>query len=90
MPDRRIGVGEQHMVVKRSIMLDGKRTSISLEDPFFDGLKEIAADRSLTLSELVNEIRANRTTLNLSSSLRIFVLEHYRAGAKSALIGRRH
>ena len=88
MPDRRIG--EQHLIVKRSMMVQGKKTSISLEDPFFDGLKEIAANRSLTLSELINEISTTRTTTNLSSALRTFVLEHYRYVAKYMLIGRRH
>jgi len=66
-------------VVKRSIMLAGHKTSVSLEDPFWEGLKEIAKDQRKTLSDLVGSIDTNREHGNLSSALRLFVLNHYQA-----------
>jgi len=65
-------------VVKRSIMVAGHKTSVSLEDAFWNGLKEIVRERHMTLSELVGEIDAQRQLGNLSSALRLFVLDFYR------------
>jgi predicted DNA-binding ribbon-helix-helix protein len=65
-------------VLKRSIVISGHRTSVSLEDCFWSGLKEIARDRQLTLSALVSNIEADRPNVNLSSTLRMFVLNHFR------------
>jgi predicted DNA-binding ribbon-helix-helix protein len=64
--------------VKRSIVLDGHKTSISLEDPFWSGLKTIAQARQTTLSELVTEIDGARKQSNLSSAIRLFVLNYFR------------
>ena len=69
------------LVVKRSIHLRGRKTSVSLEDEFWNALKEIASDRNATLSELVSDIDAQRQHGNLSSTLRLFVLEYYRGKA---------
>jgi predicted DNA-binding ribbon-helix-helix protein len=66
-------------VVKRSIVLAGNKTSVSLEDAFWKGLKEIAGRRLLTLSDLVGTIDSQRQQGNLSSALRLFVLEFYRS-----------
>jgi predicted DNA-binding ribbon-helix-helix protein len=66
-------------VVKRSIVIAGHKTSVSLEDAFWRGLKEIASGRKLTLSEIVAAIDAGRAQGNLSSAIRLFVLDHYRA-----------
>jgi predicted DNA-binding ribbon-helix-helix protein len=66
-------------VVKRSIVIAGHKTSVSLEDAFWQGLKDIAAGRQLTLSELVASIDTGRHQGNLSSAIRLFVLDHYRA-----------
>ena len=66
-------------VLKRSIVLDGHKTSVSLEDAFWDGLKEIGRQRLLTLSELIGSIDAERQQGNLSSALRLYVLEFYRS-----------
>jgi predicted DNA-binding ribbon-helix-helix protein len=66
-------------VVKRSIVIAGHKTSVSLEDAFWKGLKEIALGRDLTLSEMVAAIDSVRAQGNLSSALRLFVLDHYRA-----------
>jgi predicted DNA-binding ribbon-helix-helix protein len=66
-------------VVKRSIVLRGHKTSVSLEDEFWKGLKEIAGKRLMTLSVLVDGIDVNRQQGNLSSALRLFVLDFYRS-----------
>jgi predicted DNA-binding ribbon-helix-helix protein len=65
-------------VVKRSIVIAGHKTSISLEDAFWKALKEIAIARGLTLSGFVTSIDEERQHGNLSSCLRLFVLDHYR------------
>lgn len=70
-------------VVKRSIVIAGHKTSVSLEDAFWEALKEIAASRRLTLSDLVATIDSARTQGNLSSAIRLFVLDHYRGAAQS-------
>ncbi len=70
-------------VIKRSIVVAGHKTSVSLEDAFWSGLKEIAAERGMTLSELVATIDTGRDHGNLSSAIRLFVLGHYRDQARS-------
>lgn len=69
-------------VVKRSIIISGHKTSVSLEDAFWKGLKEIARGRSMPLSELVTTIDTDRRHGNLSSAIRLFVLDHYRNQAQ--------
>jgi predicted DNA-binding ribbon-helix-helix protein len=64
-------------VVKRSVVLAGHKTSVSLEEPFWQGLKDIATSRRMTLSDLVSSIDLDREHGNLSSALRLFVLNHY-------------
>jgi predicted DNA-binding ribbon-helix-helix protein len=68
-------------VVKRSIVIAGHKTSVSLEDAFWKGLKEIASGRDMTLSDLVATIDSERRHGNLSSAIRLFVLDHYRVQA---------
>lgn len=68
-------------VVKRSIVIAGHKTSVSLEDQFWDALKEIAANRRSTLSEIVASIDSGRNQGNLSSAIRLYVLAHYRSPA---------
>jgi predicted DNA-binding ribbon-helix-helix protein len=68
-------------VAKRSIVLAGHKTSISLEDAFWLGLKDIASSRRTTLTDLINSIDTDREQGNLSSAIRLFVLNHYKAGA---------
>jgi predicted DNA-binding ribbon-helix-helix protein len=65
-------------VVKHSIVIAGHRTSISLEDAFWQGLKEIADGRDTILSDLVTTIDSERRHANLSAAIRIFVLDFYR------------
>jgi predicted DNA-binding ribbon-helix-helix protein len=72
-------------VLKRSVMLSGRRTSISLEEPFWQALREIAAEREMTMSALLNSIASKRVGSNLSSAVRVFVLEHFRAARPGVL-----
>jgi predicted DNA-binding ribbon-helix-helix protein len=65
-------------VVKRSIVVAGHKTSVSLEDAFWRGLKDIASTRGMTLSDMVAAIDSRRQHGNLSSAIRLFVLDHYR------------
>ena len=62
------------LVFKRSTIIDGHRTSVSLEDDFWGALRDIAQKR---LSHLIASINANQQSANLSSVIRVFVLRHY-------------
>ena len=66
------------LVSKRSIVIAGHKTSVSLEDQFWNSLKEIARERNMALVELVSAIDADRQHANLSSAIRLFVLGVYR------------
>jgi predicted DNA-binding ribbon-helix-helix protein len=66
------------LIVKRSIIIAGRRTSVSVEDAFWESLKKIAAHRRLTLSALVTVINSERHYSNLSSAIRLCVLNFYR------------
>jgi predicted DNA-binding ribbon-helix-helix protein len=68
-------------VIKRSIVIAGHKTSVSLEDAFWTALREIAIGRNETLSGVVAGIDSARPHGNLSSAIRLFVLDHYRAKA---------
>ena len=72
-------------VAKHSVVLAGHKTSISLEDEFWRALKDIASSRRTTLRDLINSIDIDREQGNLSSAIRLFVLNHYKAGAASHL-----
>ncbi len=63
-------------VVKRSVVLDGHKTSVSLEDAFWSGLREIAHAQQATVSRLIADIDKTRTSNNLSSAIRLFVLDY--------------
>jgi len=65
-------------IVKRSVVIRGHKTSISLEEPFWTDLKEIAHAQHVTLSALVSQIDGTREQGNLSSAIRLFVLHHFR------------
>jgi predicted DNA-binding ribbon-helix-helix protein len=71
-------------VVKRSIVLGGHKTSVSLEEGFWSSMKEISHERCVTVSELVGAIDRNRLQGNLSSAIRLFVLDHFKACAARA------
>ena len=65
-------------IVKRSVVIGGHKTSVSLEDPFWTDLKTIAHAQHVTLSALVAQIDDTREQSNLSSAIRVFVLHHFR------------
>jgi len=71
-------------VIKHSIVISGHKTSVSLEDCFWNGLKEIARQRDLSLSNLVSTVEAERADANLSSALRVFVFQHFRRGQSNS------
>jgi predicted DNA-binding ribbon-helix-helix protein len=72
------------LVAKRTIVVGARKTSVSIEPAFWTDLKEIAASGNLTLSELVTHIDRDRQHPNLSSAIRLFVLDHYRLLADEA------
>ena len=72
-------------VVKRSISVGGHKTNISLEDAFWNGLREIAQSRDMTISAIVADIDMRRRHANLSSAVRLFVLEQTQAQAAAAV-----
>jgi predicted DNA-binding ribbon-helix-helix protein len=78
----------QSAVIKRSIIVSGHKTSVSLEDEFWLGLKEIGKGYNMKLSELVAAIDARRPHGNLSSAIRLFVLDHFRAQVPSTFTDR--
>lgn len=65
---------------KRSVVIAGHATSVSLEAAFWDVLKEIAAERRVSINQLIGDIDDGRAG-NLSSAVRVFVLDHLRARA---------
>jgi predicted DNA-binding ribbon-helix-helix protein len=80
--ERRLFIGEggpkmKSVVVKRSIVIAGHKTSVSLEDAFWNGLKAIANVRKMSLSDLIASIDTQRQHANLSSAIRLFVLDFY-------------
>jgi predicted DNA-binding ribbon-helix-helix protein len=74
-------------IIKRSIVIEGHKTSVSLEEAFWRGLKEIARAQQATLSNIVAEIDKAREHGNLSSAIRLFVLEWVRAPEKDRTNG---
>jgi len=66
------------LVAKRSVVIAGHKTSVSLEDGFWKSLKEIANKRDMTPADLIGEIKSERQHGNLSSAIRLFVLHFYR------------
>jgi predicted DNA-binding ribbon-helix-helix protein len=73
-------------VRKRSIVLNGHKTSVSVEDEFWSALKEIAASRSMTMSDFCSEIDKRRENGNLSSAMRLYVLAYYVERSKGKLL----
>lgn len=61
-------------IIKRSVAIAGHRTSVSLEEPFWDELKRIAAARGMSLNGLIADIDARRARTNLSSAIRLEIL----------------
>lgn len=64
-------------VPKRSVVIGGRKSSVSIEDGFWHAFKNIADERKMTVSNLATYINARRDQKNLSSAIRLFVLEYY-------------
>jgi predicted DNA-binding ribbon-helix-helix protein len=73
-------------VAKRSLVIGTRKTSITLETPFWEALREIAASEALTPGQVVTRIDQDRQHANLSSAIRLFVLNHYRRLAEKAAL----
>ena len=74
-------------VIKRSVVVGGHKTSVSLEEAFWSSMKEISVERAMTLSELVGEVDAARQQGNLSSAIRLFVPDHFKSRAVGPIVG---
>jgi predicted DNA-binding ribbon-helix-helix protein len=82
-PDESAKPPMKSSIAKRSVSLDGHKTSVSLENAFWGALKKIAAAEDITVHQLIFKINNERTRGGLSSALRLFVLEHYRQQASA-------
>jgi predicted DNA-binding ribbon-helix-helix protein len=76
-------------IVKRSIVIAGHKTSVSVEDAFWTALKDIAHSRGTAVADLVATIDAGRQHGNLSSAIRLFVLDYFRARTGENIEGER-
>ena len=70
-------------ITKRSVVIGGHKTSVSLEEPFWNAVREIAGHQEMTVSSLLRQIDLERRSANLSSAIRVFVLESLRSQAAS-------
>ncbi|WP_350334940.1 ribbon-helix-helix domain-containing protein [Coralliovum pocilloporae] len=75
---------DAHGIRKRSVTIAGHRTSLSLEDPFWEALQEIARQRGVSIAKIIREVDAERSVGNLSSAIRIKILGHFRSDMKQA------
>jgi predicted DNA-binding ribbon-helix-helix protein len=64
-------------IIKRSVVLNGHKTSVSLENEFWEGLREIAEAQKTNLSNLVRQVDRERGSGNLSSAIRVYVFKHF-------------
>jgi predicted DNA-binding ribbon-helix-helix protein len=85
---RRAKRGLPSLVSKRPVRISGRNSGISVEDAFWDAIKEMAATQGIPVLKLVSEIDRERVPFgsNLSSAVRLFVLNHYRALAVRAQV----
>jgi predicted DNA-binding ribbon-helix-helix protein len=83
------GEAVKSLVLKRSVVVAGHKTSVCLEEEFWKSVKEIAGERNMTVTELVGEIDVNRQHANLSSAIRLFVIGVYRDQIDLAKAGTR-
>lgn len=77
-----LAIAAMNPIIKRSVVLDGHKTSISLEEEFWSGLKKIAQARGVSPSAVIANIDAGRHQGGLSSAIRVFVLEHYQGSGR--------
>jgi predicted DNA-binding ribbon-helix-helix protein len=70
--------GKRSRIFKHTVIISGRKSSVTLEDEFWDALHEIAVTKDTSRAELIREINQTRTNANLSSAVRLFVLAYYR------------
>jgi predicted DNA-binding ribbon-helix-helix protein len=78
------GVPMKSAITKRSVVIGGHKTSVSLEEPFWTAVREIAGGQKVTVSSLLRQIDLERRNANLSSAIRVYVLENVRSHAAGA------
>ena len=71
-------------ITKRSVVIGGHKTSVSLEEPFWSAVREIAVNQQMTVSSLLRQIDLDRRTGNLSSAIRVYVLQNVRSQVANA------
>lgn len=71
-------------IEKRSVVIGGRKTSVSLEEPFWSAVRAFAEAQQVTVSNLLRQINLERQHANLSSAIRIYVLEQTRAQLAAA------
>jgi predicted DNA-binding ribbon-helix-helix protein len=81
------GVIMKPAITKRSVVIGGHKTSVSLEEPFWAAVRELAESQDMTLSSLLRQIDLDRRNSNLSSAIRVFVLENLRMQTAANSIG---
>jgi predicted DNA-binding ribbon-helix-helix protein len=83
--DRRRKLPIKSSVGKRSMIVNGRDSSVSIEDAFWNALKEIAVAQNISANALVSKIDRERDVANyLSSAIRLYVVEHYRRAANAS------
>jgi predicted DNA-binding ribbon-helix-helix protein len=78
------------LVVKQSVSINGHHSSISIEGAFWNALKEIAVSQNISANALVSKIDSERDATNLSSAIRVSVVEHYRLTASASADSQKH
>jgi predicted DNA-binding ribbon-helix-helix protein len=68
---------KQSRIIKHTVIVSGRKSSVSLENEFWHAIQEIAEAKDTTRAELIREINQTRTHANLSSAIRLFVLAYY-------------
>jgi predicted DNA-binding ribbon-helix-helix protein len=74
-------------VIRHSIKVNGQKTSVSLEDRFWDALRKVADEQRTPVAKLVGQIAHGRRTTNLSSAIRVYLLHHFMEKFRSAGVG---
>ena len=73
------GLCMKSAITKRSVVIGGHKTSVSLEEPFWNAVRELAGLQQVTVSSLLRQIDLERHNANLSSAIRVYVLENIRS-----------
>jgi predicted DNA-binding ribbon-helix-helix protein len=81
-PKRRAGPPMKSRVIKRSTRVDGRKTSVALEDEFWTALKEIATTQNVSIPQLISMIDSQGQNNNLSSAIRLYVFNYFKHGRK--------